>query len=463
MLFILLNLVAFIGVVIASSIILFKKTIRFPFKILAAWMVTSLIFLPYPILIQYNQFENFPNYIRVPAPFMYLIGPFLYFFTRTIYNDEKKFRSTDWLHFLPAILHLLELMPFYLGPIADKIELIKQVQGNNLSVITNSPEGFFNAKYHTVFKLLSILIYTIISIGLFYKNYQLNRSYKNKFNVSINIFVITLIVTRIAQLILTIVSTKSQDPEVAQILINLPFPISLILMVILLLINTINISGISDRQFDLIFPNYKELNIEEKQIKLQAMDNSSSNITFFISKNYEIIHFNKAAEEFIFLTSNKIISQGDSIKKIFKQSDYTFLIDGVEQVINDEKTSYVELELETSKNGNKEWFSTYFTPVYNDHSELLGVTSSTRNIHIRKESERKNQEYIAKLETIAFRDSHLLRAPLVNIIGLADQLAKTETSSADKINTAEFIKLIQSEARKLDKIIKENVKLASDK
>ena len=51
----------------------------------------------------------------------------------------------------------------------------------------------------------------------------------------------------------------------------------------------------------------------------------------------------------------------------------------------------------------------------------------------------------------------------MNIIGLADQLAKTETSSADKINTAEFIKLIQSEARKLDKIIKENVKLASDK
>ena len=63
--------------------------------------------------------------------------------------------------------------------------------------------------------------------------------------------------------------------------------------------------------------------------------------------------------------------------------------------------------------------------MYNDHSELLGVTSSTRNIHIRKESERKNQEYIAKLETIAFRDSHLLRAPLVNIIGLADQLSKT--------------------------------------
>ncbi|TSA60462.1 MAG: hypothetical protein D4R41_02350, partial [Sediminibacterium sp.] len=61
------------------------------------------------------------------------------------------------------------------------------------------------------------------------------------------------------------------------------------------------------------------------------------------------------------------------------------------------------------------------------------------------------------------RDSHLLRAPLVNIIGLADQLAKVETSSSDKINTVEFIKLIQSEARKLDKIIKENVKLASDK
>ena len=151
MLFILLNLVAFVGVVVASSIILLKKTIRFPFKILAVWMLTSLIFLPYPILIQYNQFENFPNYIRVPAPFMYLIGPFLYLFTRTIYNDEKKFRSTDWLHFLPAILHLLELMPFYLGPLADKIDLIKQVQGNNLAVITNSPEGIFNAKYHNAY------------------------------------------------------------------------------------------------------------------------------------------------------------------------------------------------------------------------------------------------------------------------------------------------------------------------
>ena len=43
----------------------------------------------------------------VPFQQLYLIGPVLYIYTRTLLNKEFKLQNTDYLHFLPAVLYMV--------------------------------------------------------------------------------------------------------------------------------------------------------------------------------------------------------------------------------------------------------------------------------------------------------------------------------------------------------------------
>ncbi len=66
-----------------------------------------------------------PWLLRFFAPFTFLIGPFLYIYIRSIFNDEFKFRKNDWLLFIPALLVLINFIPFYLLSNAEKNQYLE--------------------------------------------------------------------------------------------------------------------------------------------------------------------------------------------------------------------------------------------------------------------------------------------------------------------------------------------------
>ncbi|MET0395016.1 MAG: AraC family transcriptional regulator [Chitinophagaceae bacterium] len=68
-----------------------------------------------------------PDLYAVGSPLYYLVGPCSYLYTRTIVMDESRFRKWDWLHFLPAILHCIELLPFYFSDAAIKKQAIESL------------------------------------------------------------------------------------------------------------------------------------------------------------------------------------------------------------------------------------------------------------------------------------------------------------------------------------------------
>jgi signal transduction histidine kinase len=74
-------------------------------------------------------------------------------------------------------------------------------------------------------------------------------------------------------------------------------------------------------------------------------------------------------------------------------------------------------------------------------------------------TERKNQESLirhqnARLKEIAFASSHLIRAPLANILGLTSLLDETGSVANDK----QIIEYLKASAQKLDLAITEMVK-----
>jgi len=420
-------------------------------------MLCNLVFLLYPILVDLHQLESFPHYYRLPAPFFYLIGPFLYLFTRSLLHNEKNFKAWDWLHAIPFLFHFIELLPFYLSSASVKIQHIRQIDWTILSQFTDSTEGLINSKYHTILKMASYVTYLIVSTNLYRKYLQQGFNLKQKIFNKISVFVGTILISRYLILFMMLIGLLIKDPVYNQILINLPYSITLLLMLILLLKNTITISGISDIQFNSLFPNVFEKEIEEKSNKLKAMDSSTNDMTLFLSPKYQLIHFNLAATNFFLDNQNLNLTTGQQLKRIFAINSYEIIKETIDLVIKDGASRNIELSI-FSINGDKfEWFSLYFSPVYDNQSILLGVTISAKNINIRREIERQNKEYIKSLENIAWRESHIMRAPVANIIGLANHLSKMKENTQDLKEIQVYVNHILSEAERLDNIIRENV------
>lgn len=56
-------------------------------------------------------------------PLGFLIGPFLYFYTRNALVGKIIHRPTDGLHYIPFLIVLISIFPFYFTPFDDKLKL----------------------------------------------------------------------------------------------------------------------------------------------------------------------------------------------------------------------------------------------------------------------------------------------------------------------------------------------------
>jgi PAS domain S-box-containing protein len=115
--------------------------------------------------------------------------------------------------------------------------------------------------------------------------------------------------------------------------------------------------------------------------------------------------------------------------------------------------SYSGEVLNYKKDGTKMWVQTTVSPV-----EENGAVNKYVAIFL-DITERKNQESLirhqnARLKEIAFASSHLIRAPLANILGLTSLLDETGSVANDK----QIIEYLKASAQKLDLAITEMVK-----
>lgn len=108
----------------------------------------------------------YPHFFRVLSPFHFLFGPLSLLFLRYILTPNKKFTRWHWLHFMPFVLHALELMPFYFGPVENKLEEIHQVFQAQSLVNYVSHAGIVPIRIISFLKLSSAGGYAITGIIL---------------------------------------------------------------------------------------------------------------------------------------------------------------------------------------------------------------------------------------------------------------------------------------------------------
>ena len=156
----------------------------------------SLFFVWYTLLLLYlNATElilQFPALLRTGILAAYLSFPFLYIYSRNTFYPGRFWRTSDWLLLLPALVYLIDLMPFFLLPAEEKIAIWRNNLADNRQMIL-AREGWLGiAGFHFTFAYIWIAIIMVFQLRLISKNWNVETGFKSNHNRRLLYFILTI-------------------------------------------------------------------------------------------------------------------------------------------------------------------------------------------------------------------------------------------------------------------------------
>jgi AraC-like DNA-binding protein len=111
-------------------------------------------------------------------PLSYLLGPLLFYYVKTTLADNNKLAKWDWLHLLPAMLTIINCLPFTTLPFDQKTQIAHEI----VNVTENYSLNFTFVSFEFILfsRSLHLLLYAVLSIGYFYNNTRKTLKQFNK-------------------------------------------------------------------------------------------------------------------------------------------------------------------------------------------------------------------------------------------------------------------------------------------
>jgi AraC-like DNA-binding protein len=113
------------------------------------------------------------------SPFMLLPGPFLYFYIRGTLDDRQGLRWKDSIHFIPAFIQFIGMIPYYFSSFSYKVTVCKLIISNVDYIKKIQWNLFFDYKFNFIFRLVILIFYVILSIILLWKFYFNKKKHEN--------------------------------------------------------------------------------------------------------------------------------------------------------------------------------------------------------------------------------------------------------------------------------------------
>ncbi len=214
------------------------------------------------------------------TPLFLLVGPVLYFYIRGLLRDDYRLSKLDWLHFIPALLLLINITPHLFSSFSEKLEYANRVI-QSPSEIVNYKNIFIPATLKFILRPFFGLLYIALCIRMVYIKFKDERpeTDQSKLIFKWTIFLIfnTLLVY-VSFLIFTIFSYQSNDYKIAEVK-GFYFLISTLVGLVLLNISLLFFPNIlyGLPQLDYVLP-----------IKNKILDEETSELIKRNAKSFEI-------------------------------------------------------------------------------------------------------------------------------------------------------------------------------
>lgn len=140
--------VSLIGFYIAIILHFNKKVESVAKALISGFIFIHSVFILHIFLYITKYQYQFPHTFRISTVFSFLYGPLLYLYFKRI-THQYKFKKVDLLHFLPTLIFVIYLLPGYLLPADQKLDImLGRIGGRSFSDVAI-----------IVLKLLSLLTY----------------------------------------------------------------------------------------------------------------------------------------------------------------------------------------------------------------------------------------------------------------------------------------------------------------
>ncbi|WP_184549811.1 PAS domain-containing protein [Mucilaginibacter sp. FT3.2] len=195
--------------------------------------------------------------------------------------------------------------------------------------------------------------------------------------------------------------------------------------------------------------------MREKSVRdgqnLRAIINNTRDLIWSVDRDFNIITGNGAFWERVEQLTGKrpeTISNSD-----FEQDIMRPILDSYRRAFRGEAFLVIR---ERELDGHKRFEELSFNPIVDQQQEVTGVNCFLRDITRQREHVEQIEKQNDKLRQIAWIQSHQLRVPVANILGLAE-VSRLDCSAKD-----ELIPLFCMEAKRLDELIREITALTQD-
>lgn len=118
-----------------AGVLVAHRTNRTANRLLAALMVAFTIYLVTDVYYAAGLVSAYPHFFGISYPLPWVFGPLVYLYAVAASDRSWTFRARDTLHFVPAILVVLEGLPIYLASGADKVALYQRFTAGDIPAL----------------------------------------------------------------------------------------------------------------------------------------------------------------------------------------------------------------------------------------------------------------------------------------------------------------------------------------
>lgn len=172
------------------------------------------------------------------------------------------------------------------------------------------------------------------------------------------------------------------------------------------------------------------LHVYQQAIDLNIIYSITDSEGVIIYVNRKFCEISKYSKEELIGQNHRILNSGFHTEEFFKN---------MWNIIKDGEIWQGEVK-NIAKDGTFFWLDNTIFPVFDENKKIVQYFSMRLSIDEKKIAEAERTEHIRSLEEMLFMTSHQVRQPIVNLLGLANQLEDSTNSNEEMMKIIVYIK-----------------------
>ncbi len=153
------------------------------------------------------------------TPLFLIVGPVLYFYVRGVLRDDYRLSKKDFLHFIPAALLLINILPHLLSSFDVKLEYATRVLSSSAEIL-NSKNILVPNVFNFFIRPLIGIIYVLVCIRLMFLKFKYEKPEDKQSKLIftwLGFLIFNTLIVYTSFLIFTLFSFQALDYKIAEI------------------------------------------------------------------------------------------------------------------------------------------------------------------------------------------------------------------------------------------------------